>query len=86
MSKELMFVCDLQFCHLHGHTKFSIGDSTTDPYQIAKKALENGMKAFAITDHGIASSWIQAAKAAKQVTEEARAKEIKRREELGLLS
>lgn len=80
----MRFVCDLQFCHLHGHTKFSIGDSTTDPYQIAKKALENGMKAFAITDHGIASSWIQAAKAAKQVTEEARAKEIKRREELGL--
>ena len=77
-------MCHLQFCHLHGHTKFSIGDSTTDPYQIAKKALENGMKAFAITDHGIASSWVQAAKAAKQVTEEARAKEIKRREELGL--
>lgn len=59
------------FVHLHGHTKYSVGDSTSDPEELVKKAFESGMKAIAVTDHGIASSWVQMAKACKKITKEA---------------
>jgi DNA polymerase III subunit alpha len=72
------------FVHLHGHTRFSKGDSTSDPKELVRKAFNNGQKSIAVTDHGVASSWIYMTKACKEVTEEAQAEERKRLEEAGL--
>lgn len=72
------------FTHLHGHTKFSRGDSTNTPLELVKKAFADGQKAIAVTDHGVASSWIEMFKACKSVTEDARAKERERLTEVGL--
>lgn len=71
------------FVHLHGHSKWSKGDACSEPMELVKKAFASGMRAIAVTDHGVASSWIQMAKACKQVTEEAQAAERKRLEEAG---
>lgn len=66
------------FVHLHGHTLKSKGDATARPKALVKKAFDMGQKTIAVTDHGVASSWIEMAKACKEVTEDARkkAKEI----------
>jgi len=40
------------FVHLHLHSDFSLKDGIGKPNQYAKKALEIGMSALAITDHG----------------------------------
>ena len=40
------------FCHLHCHTQFSLLDGATSIEGMVKKAVENEMKAIAITDHG----------------------------------
>ncbi|MCK5775251.1 MAG: PHP domain-containing protein, partial [Bacteroidales bacterium] len=43
---------DYTFSHLHLHTQYSILDGATPIPGIAKKAVKDGMKAVAITDHG----------------------------------
>jgi DNA polymerase III alpha subunit len=40
------------FVHLHLHTDFSLKDGIGKPTQYAKKAIEIGMPALAVTDHG----------------------------------
>lgn len=77
-------VCEEDFVHLHGHTKYSKGDSTSDPKELVKKAFNDGQKAIGVTDHGVASSWVAMALACKEVTEEARNAERKRLKEAGL--
>lgn len=44
------------FIHLHLHSDFSLKDGICKPTQYAKKAIEIGMPALAITDHGSAGS------------------------------
>ncbi len=41
-----------QFTHLHVHTQFSILDGASKIPELIGKAVNNGMKAVAITDHG----------------------------------
>jgi len=40
------------FCHLHVHTQYSILDGAASIPELLKKAIEDGMRAVAITDHG----------------------------------
>jgi DNA polymerase-3 subunit alpha len=41
-----------QFSHLHVHTQFSLLDGAADISKLYKKAIDDGMPAMAITDHG----------------------------------
>ena len=41
-----------QFCHLHCHTQYSLLDGAADIDIMMQKAVNNGQKAVAITDHG----------------------------------
>jgi DNA polymerase III subunit alpha len=43
---------DVQFCHLHVHTQYSILDGAANIPALISKAVDDGMKAVAITDHG----------------------------------
>ncbi len=43
---------DVEFCHLHVHTQYSILDGAASIPEILKKAIEDEMRAVAITDHG----------------------------------
>ncbi len=40
------------FVHLHVHTQYSILDGQANIQKLVNKAIENGMKGLAITDHG----------------------------------
>src|SRR5215831_7305127 len=40
------------FCHLHNHTQYSLLDGASDISTLIKKAVQEEMKAVAITDHG----------------------------------
>jgi len=40
------------FCHLHVHTQYSILDGAASIPDLIRKAIDDGMKAIAITDHG----------------------------------
>jgi DNA polymerase III subunit alpha len=40
------------FCHLHVHTQYSILDGAASIPELLKKAVDDGMHAVAITDHG----------------------------------
>ncbi len=40
------------FCHLHVHTQYSILDGAASIPELLKKAIDDGMRAVAITDHG----------------------------------
>ncbi|MDF1574547.1 MAG: DNA polymerase III subunit alpha [Bacteroidales bacterium] len=40
------------FCHLHVHTQYSILDGAASIPELLKKAVDDGMRAVAITDHG----------------------------------
>ena len=40
------------FCHLHVHTQYSILDGAANIPSLLKKAIDDGMRAVAITDHG----------------------------------
>ena len=40
------------FCHLHNHTQYSLLDGASDIKTLIKKAVQDEMKAVAITDHG----------------------------------
>ena len=43
---------DAGFCHLHVHTQYSILDGAASIPELLKKAIDDGMRAVAITDHG----------------------------------
>jgi len=43
---------DADFCHLHVHTQYSILDGAANIPLLISKAVDDGMKAIAITDHG----------------------------------
>lgn len=42
----------IDFCHLHVHTQYSILDGAASIPELLKKAIDDGMRAVAITDHG----------------------------------
>ena len=42
----------LEYCHLHVHTQYSILDGAASIPELLKKAIDDGMRAVAITDHG----------------------------------
>lgn len=41
-----------EFCHLHCHTQYSLLDGANDISKMMAKAVEDGQKAVALTDHG----------------------------------
>jgi DNA polymerase-3 subunit alpha len=41
------------FVHLHSHTEYSLLDGLSKPQELAQYAADLGMKALAITDHGV---------------------------------
>ncbi len=43
---------DADFCHLHVHTQYSILDGAANIPELISKAVDDGMRAIAITDHG----------------------------------
>lgn len=43
---------EAEFCHLHVHTQYSILDGAASIPNLLKKAIDDEMKAVAITDHG----------------------------------
>jgi len=43
---------DANFCHLHVHTQYSILDGAANIPVLISKAVDDGMRAIAITDHG----------------------------------
>ncbi len=43
---------DANFCHLHVHTQYSILDGAANIPALISKAVDDGMRAIAITDHG----------------------------------
>lgn len=47
------------FCHLHVHTHYSALDGACKPDELVARAVELGMPAVAITDHGVLSGIIQ---------------------------
>jgi DNA polymerase-3 subunit alpha len=47
------------FCHLHVHTHYSALDGACKVDDLVKRAVELGMPALAITDHGVLSGIIQ---------------------------
>ncbi len=47
------------FCHLHVHTHYSALDGACKVDDLVKRAVEYGMPALAITDHGVLSGVIQ---------------------------
>lgn len=42
----------MQFSHLHNHTQYSLLDGASSVKKLYNKAIEDGMPALAITDHG----------------------------------
>ena len=53
------------FVHLHLHTEYSLLDGLTKISSIADKAIEDGQKAVAITDHGVMYGAVEFYKALK---------------------
>lgn len=41
-----------EFCHLHCHTQYSLLDGASDIAKMMDKAVQDGQKAVALTDHG----------------------------------
>ena len=50
ISSKKTFMCD--FVHLHCHTQYSLLDGASDIGLMMDKAVANGQKAVALTDHG----------------------------------
>ena len=40
------------FVHLHVHTQYSLLDGQASVARLVDKAMQNGMKGIAVTDHG----------------------------------
>lgn len=55
-----------KFVGLHSHTHFSIGDGLGTPEEHIKFAIENGMDALAVTDHGNMNAYSHQQIAAKR--------------------
>ena len=55
----------MEFTHLHVHTEYSLLDGSAKIKELVKRAKELGMKALAITDHGVMYGAIDFYKAAK---------------------
>ncbi|MDF1515051.1 MAG: DNA polymerase III subunit alpha, partial [Anaerolineae bacterium] len=53
------------FVHLHAHTEYSLLDGLSKPKALAKHAASLGMKALAITDHGVMYGVVDFYKACK---------------------
>jgi DNA polymerase-3 subunit alpha len=56
----------MEFTHLHVHTEYSLLDGSAKIDELVKKAAELGMKALAITDHGVMYGAINFYKACKK--------------------
>ena len=56
----------MDFTHLHVHTQYSLLDGSSKINEIVKRAKDLGMKALAITDHGVMYGIIDFYKAAKE--------------------
>ncbi|MBN1919943.1 MAG: DNA polymerase III subunit alpha [Anaerolineae bacterium] len=54
-----------EFVHLHTHTEYSLLDGLSSPKALAERAAELGMKALAITDHGVMYGAVDFYKACK---------------------
>ena len=54
---------------LHNHTEYSVLDGFSHPEEYLKRAKEIGLKAFAVTEHGNAYSWIYFDKLTKKYPE-----------------
>lgn len=57
----------MEFTHLHVHTQYSLLDGSSKINEIVQRAKDLGMKALAITDHGVMYGVIDFYKAAKEV-------------------
>lgn len=55
------------FVHLRTHSQFSILDAPASVYDLAQKAVENGMSALALTDHGNLYGVVDFYKACKEL-------------------
>ena len=53
------------FIHLHVHTHYSILDGQSKIPHLVDKAIADGMRGMAITDHGVVQALPEACKAAK---------------------
>ena len=56
----------MDFTHLHVHTEYSLLDGSAKIKELVKRAKELGMKALAITDHGVMYGAIDFYKAARE--------------------
>lgn len=54
------------YCSLHQHSDASFRDSCNKPEDLAKRAVEVGMKAIALTDHGNLHNFVRMFKACKE--------------------
>ncbi|MDF1570280.1 MAG: DNA polymerase III subunit alpha [Bacteroidales bacterium] len=52
VSESELSAQEVNFCHLHVHTQYSILDGAANIPVLISKAVDDGMKAIAITDHG----------------------------------
>ncbi len=43
----------MEFIHLHNHSHYSILDAICSIEGLVKEAVDNKMKALALTDHGV---------------------------------
>jgi len=62
LSEEVRPACprpETGFCHLHVHTHYSALDGACRVEDLVRLAKELGMRALAITDHGVLSGVIQ---------------------------
>lgn len=57
---------DNEFVHLHVHTEYSLLDGANRIKEIPKRVKELGMKAIAITDHGVMYGVMEFYKACKK--------------------
>ena len=54
------------FVHLHVHTQYSILDGQASISKLVDKAIADGMKGIAVTDHGVAQAFPDMWKAGKK--------------------
>lgn len=62
---DVQLSMDSDFCHLHLHSVYSSLDGMCKPDRLAKRVAELGQKAFAVTDHGNLSGWLDIYEACK---------------------